>query len=167
MARDFEDIHDLGDLTDGELRDVVRERLSAHNGLDIDDLTITVQQGHVILAGRVGTDGERQMAEQVVSDGLGIQDYQNDIFVDPTRRAESPEDIDEHLEDDDRREGLVLGDRPVGLSPEAEHLADDPDEYLFGTSDVHKATRDGTPWIPPEGPIPEGPTAGGEFGEDH
>jgi hypothetical protein len=167
MARDFEDIHDIGDLTDGELRDVVRERLSAHNGLDIAELTVTVQQGHVILAGRVGTDGERQMAEQVVADGLGISDYQNDIFVDPMRRALSPEDMDEHLEEDDRTEGLVLGDRPVGLSPEAEHLADDPDEYLFGTSDVHKATRDAAPWIPPEGPVPEGPTPGGEFGEDH
>lgn len=167
MARDFEDIHDLGDLNDGELRDVVRERLAAHHGLDIQDLTVTVRQGHVVLEGRVGTDGERQTAEQIVADGLGISDYENGIFVDPTRRATSPEDMDEHLEDDDRTEGLVLGDRPVGLSPEAEHLAADPDEYLFGTSDVHKAIRDGTAWIPPEGPVPEGPTSGGEFGEDH
>jgi len=167
MARDFEDIHDIGDLSDGELRDLVRERISAHNGLDIDDLTVTVRQGRVILEGRVGTDGERQIAEQVVADGLGITDYQNDIFVDPMRRAMSPEDMDEHLEEDDKTEGLVLGDRPVGLSPEAEHLAEDPDEYLFGTSDVGKSTRDGTPWIPPEGPIPEGPSAAGEFGEDH
>src|SRR5215213_1358841 len=122
MARDFEDIHDLDDLSDDELRGLVRERLAAHNALDIDDLTVRVDNGKVILSGRVGTDGERLIAEHVVTDLVGTQDYRNDIFVDPSRRATSPEAVDEHLVDEDRREGLLLGDRAVPLSPEAEHL---------------------------------------------
>src|SRR5579884_4160058 len=66
MARDFEDLHELDDLSDDELRGLVRDHLAAHNALDIDDLTIRVQDGLVILEGRVGTDGERLIAEHVV-----------------------------------------------------------------------------------------------------
>jgi hypothetical protein len=167
MARDFEDIHDLDDLSDGELRGLVREHLMAHNALDIDDLTVSVEKGLVILNGRVGTDGERLIAEHVVTDLIGAQRVQNDIFVDPSRRAESPEAIDDHIADEDRREGLLLGDRAVPLSPEAEHLDEDLDAELYGTTDVQRVVEDGMPWIPPESPTPEGLTGRDEFGEDH
>jgi hypothetical protein len=167
MARDFEDIHDLDDLSDAELRGLVREHLMAHNALDIDDLAINIENGLVILNGRVGTDGERLIAEHVVTDVIGAQRVRNDIFVDPSRRAESPEAIDEHLVDEDRQEGLLLGDRAVPLSPEAEHLEEDLDAELYGSSDVHKVMEDGMPWIPPESPTQEGFTGRNEFGEDH
>jgi len=155
MARDFEDVHDIDNLDDGELRALVREHLAAHNGLDIDDLTVRVQNGKVILEGRVGTDGERQIAEHVATDLVGAP-VQNDIFVDPIRRAESPEAIDEHLVDEDRREGLQLGDRPVSLSPEVEEREESLDADLYGTSDVRTSIADATPWIPPEAPTQEG-----------
>src|SRR5262245_56008285 len=167
MARDFEDVHDIDDLNDGELRELVRQHLAANNTLDIDDFTITVDNGMVVMAGRVGTHQERRVADHRVSDGLGIRSYRNDVFVDPIRRAASPEAIDEHLADESRREGLLLGDRAVPLSPEAEHLVENEDEQLFGTTDVHHAIQDGTSWIPPESPTPEGPAERGEIGEDH
>lgn len=167
MARDFEDLHDLDDLSDDELRGLVREHLAAHKALDIDDLTIRADNGTVILDGRVGTDGERLIAEHVVTDLIGAQKVRNNIFVDPARRAVSPEAIDEHLVDEDAREGLLLGDKPVPLDPEAESLADDIDHELYGTTDVGHAIQDGTAWIPPESPTPEGFTERGEFGEDH
>src|SRR5579864_331172 len=97
MARDFEDIHDLDDLSDSELRDLVQERLASHNALDIDELEITVHNGTVFLDGRVGTDEERQIADHVVSDVLGIESYENGIFVDPVRRATSSDDVEELL----------------------------------------------------------------------
>ncbi|MDB4878007.1 MAG: transport-associated protein [Gemmatimonadetes bacterium] len=156
MARDFEDIHDIDDLDDRELRDLVREHLAAHNALDIDDLTIQVKDGTVILEGRVGTDGERQIAEHVVTDTLGIEKYENNIFVDQTRRATSPEAVDEDIVEDDRTEGLLLGDRAVPLSPEVDEVTDDLDAELYGTTDVRKAVEEGTAWIPPESPTPEG-----------
>jgi len=167
MARDFEDINNLDDLNDDELRGLVREHLAAHNALDIDDLTVRVEDGTVILGGRVGTDGERLVAEHVVSDVIGAQKYRNEIFVDPNRRAESPEAVDEHLVDEDRREGLLLGDRPVPLNPEAEHRHEDVDSELYGTTDVGHAIEEGTTWIPPESPTQEGLTGRGELGEDH
>ena len=41
MARDYEDFSNLDQLDDRELRDLVREHLAAHNGLDIDDIAVT------------------------------------------------------------------------------------------------------------------------------
>lgn len=167
MARDFEDIHDLDDLSDGELRDLVRQHLAANNGIDLDDLTVTVDQGVVMLDGRVGTDEERQVAEHVVTDVLGIERYENRIFVDPSRRALTSEDIDEHLAQEDREEGLLLGDKPAPLETTVEYEEDDESARQFGTTDVTKSIEEGVTWIPPESPTPEGLSERGEFGEDH
>jgi len=167
MARDFENINNIDDLSDDELRGLVREHLEAHNALDIDELTVQVENGTVILGGRVGTDGERLIAEHVLTDVVGAERYRNEIFVDPTRRALSPEAIDEHLVDEDRREGLALGDRAVPLSAESDHLEENLDTELYGTTDVQRAIEDGAAWIPPESPTQEGFTGRGEIGEDH
>ncbi|MDB4908724.1 MAG: transport-associated protein [Gemmatimonadetes bacterium] len=156
MARDFEDIHDLESLNDVELRELVRTHLAAHNGLDVDDFSVRIDDGVVVLAGRVGTEGERRIAEHVVTDSLGVMEVRNELVVDPIRRAESPLDIDEHLAEEERTEGLQLGDRPVSFSPESEHLADGFDEESEGTTDVLHAIENGQPWIPPESPTQEG-----------
>ena len=167
MARDFEDLNGIDDLNDDELRGLVRDHLAAHNGLDIDDFTVDVQNGLVILNGRVGTDGERLVAEHVVTDLVGAQRCQNNVFVDPTRRATNPEAVDEHLANEDRMDGLLLGDKPVPMEPETETVHGDLDGELYGTRDVGRAIQDGTPWIPPESPTQEGLTGRNEFGEDH
>jgi hypothetical protein len=168
MARDFEDINDLDDLSDDELRGIVREHLQANNAIDIDDITVRVENGVIVLGGRVGTDGEKLIAEHVVTDVLGAEEVRNEIFVDANRRAESPAAADESLVDDDRREGLLLGDRAVPLSPETEGVQDDLDHELYGTTDVGHAISDGTAWIPPESPTPEGfLNERNASGEDH
>ena len=170
MASDFENIHDVEDLDDRELTDVVRSHLRAHNGLDADYITVKVESGAVTLEGRVGTDYERRVAEHLLTDVLGLADVKNDLVVQAIHRAESPLDIEEHVVDEERTEGLLLGDRAVPLSAESELVEEDLDSRLLGTSDVGKAIADGTPWIPPESPTQEGleGTAGGSTpGEDH
>jgi hypothetical protein len=162
---DFENLHSISDLSDRELRDVVRSHLRAHNGLDADYITVQVQDGVVTLEGRVGTDVERRVAERVLTDVLGIQHVENSLVVQAIHRAESPMDIDDHLVDEERTEGLLLGDRAVPLSPEAEHLEENLDARLGGTTDMSKAIEEGTAWIPPESPTPEG-MDGGMSGED-
>ncbi|MDB4885623.1 MAG: transport-associated protein [Gemmatimonadetes bacterium] len=156
MAHDYEDIHNIDSLDDRELRDLVREQLAGHGALDIDDITVRVAEGQVVLSGRVGTEGERRVAEHVLTDVLGIQDFTNDLVIDPLRRAISPLDIDEHLADEDSRAGTLLGDRAVPLNDESEHLADAPDSELSGTTDVQSAIERGIGWNPPESPTPEG-----------
>jgi hypothetical protein len=170
MARDFEDVNDLDDLSDEELRGLVREHLASDSALDIDDLTINVEDGHVRLDGRVGTDEERRIAEHIVTDVLGIEDYENNIFVDPLRRAMNSEAADDNVAEEEATEGRLLGDRPVGISPESETKVEDLDAELYGTTDVGHAIEEGTAWIPPEAPTPEGypgQDERGEFGEDH
>ena len=48
--RDYENIHDIDELDDRELRDLVREQLAAHTALDVDDITVTASAGSVTLA---------------------------------------------------------------------------------------------------------------------
>lgn len=169
MARDFEDVHDLGDLNDGELKDLVRTHLRAHNGIDPDDISVRVADGAVVLEGRVGTEAERRIAEHVLTDVVGIVTVQNNLVVDALRRAESPLDIDEHLAEEEKNDGLLLGDRAVPFTTESEHLEEDLDARLYGTSDVGKAIGEGTAWNPPESPTQEGldESTGSTSGEDH
>jgi hypothetical protein len=169
MARDFENMDDLDDLSDRELRDLIVTHLRDTNAIDADDIVVHVTDGRVSLEGRVGTDAERRIAEHVISDVIGIVEFDNAIVVDPMRRAESSEDIEDHTVQEEQAEGVLLGDRPVPLSPEAEHLDEDLDARLWGTSDVGKAIEEGTPWNPPTAPTPEGleGSEGPQPGEDH
>lgn len=161
MTHDFEDIDNLDDLSDAELRRLVRDRLGEHRGLDTRDITVEVHDRVVELSGRVGTDGERRIAERVITDVIGIPTVQNDLVVDSLRRAESPEAADDSLADEEDHAGLQLGDHELPLSPEAAHLEEDLDGRLFGTSDVGNAIQNGTAWIPPTTPTQEG-IGGGE-----
>lgn len=170
MARDFEDLHDLDDLSDDEIRELVRSHLREHRAIDDADVAVAVEDGVVRLEGRVGTEEERRVAEHIVTDVLGVEQVENALLVDAIRRAESPEAVDDHLLSEEAHEGLLLGDRPVPLSPEAEHRSEELDDELrtFGSTDVQQTIEKAVPWIPPERPTPEG--LGGEppaRGEDH
>jgi hypothetical protein len=171
MAHDYEDVDDVDDLSDDELRGLVRERLAEHRALDIRDISVAVHDGVVALNGRVGTEGERRVAEHILTDVVGIDTVRNNLVVDALRRAESPEAVDEHLVDEDEHSGLLLGDRPAPLSPEADHLEEDLDARLFGTTDVRNAVENGTAWNPPTVPTQEGVEGYGatpaDEGEDH
>jgi hypothetical protein len=87
------------------------------------------------------------------------------------RRAESPLDIDDHLADEERRAGTLLGEVALPLSDESRHLADSADEDLGGTTDYEQAMTDGMTWNPPDGPTPEGMSGSDagpeEMGEHH
>ena len=155
MAQDFEDIRDTDDLSDGELRALVRDRLDEQLAFDPDDVDISVRDRVVKLSGRVGTEEELRIVEHVVTDVVGLN-IVNELVVDPIRRAESPIAIDEHLADEDAHEGLLLGDRARPENPEAEHLQENLRAELFGTTDVQEAIEGAIPWIPPESPTPEG-----------
>ncbi len=129
----------------------MRDEFDAQLAFDPDDVDVSVTSGVVRLAGRVGTEEELRIVERVVTDLVGVNRIKSELVVDPLRRAESPEAIDEHLVDEEMR-----GDTPRGEDPEAEHLQENIRSELFGTSDVQEAIEGGIPWNPPEGPTPEG-----------
>ena len=156
MEKDYEDIREIDLLSDNELRALVRDELEMQLAFDPDDVDVSVRSGVVRLSGRVGTEEELRIVEHVVTDIVGVDKVKNELFVDPIRRAESPEAIDEHLVDEELHEGLLLGDVPRPEDPEAEHLHENTRAELFGTTDVREATEGGIPWNPPDGPTPEG-----------
>jgi hypothetical protein len=156
VEKDYEDIREIDRLTDNELRALVRDELEMQLAFDPDDVEVSVSSGVVRLSGRVGTEEELRIVDHVVTDVVGLNNLKNELVVDPIRRAESPEAIDEHLVDEELHEGLLLGDIPRPEDPEAEHLHENIRAELFGTTDVQQATEGGIPWNPPEGPTPEG-----------
>ena len=173
MARDYEDFSSIDDLDDDELRQLVRDRLADHPDIDPDDITVEVSDGTVRLEGRVGTEAELRIAEHVVTDLVGAGDVENGIVVDPVRRADTPIDIEDHLEAERATAGTLLGEMPPQESDEVHEARgdEDLDERMFGTTDVQDAIAHGTSYIPPETPTPEGlrgTDAGpGELAEDH
>lgn len=156
MEKDYEDISAIDELSDNELRALVRDTFDRQVAFDPDDVEISVRSGVVTLAGRIGTEEEFRVIERVVTDLVGLKNLRNNMVVDPIRRAESPAAIDEHLVDEEMTEGLLLGDRPRPEDPEAEHLHEDLRSELFGTTDVQSSIANAVPWNPPEGPTPEG-----------
>ncbi|HET6760805.1 MAG TPA: BON domain-containing protein [Gemmatimonadaceae bacterium] len=156
MEKDYENTSDRDNLTDNELRALVRDEFEAQLAFDPDDVDVSVSSGVVRVSGRVGTEAELRIVERVVRDLVGLDNMKNELVVDPIRRAESPEAIDEHVVDEELHEGLLLGDRPRPENPEAEHLHENIRSELFGTTDVQEAISGAIPWNPPDGPTPEG-----------
>ena len=158
MAQDFENVFDLDDLSDAELRGLVRDQLAQDDALNVDGILVHVTDGYVTLSGRVGTEGEKQIADHILSDVIGLETFSNDIFVDPVRRDEEPEAADEAVaRAAARREDSLLGGRDLSATDdEAQRATDNDDASLFGSRDIERVMENGVPWIPPDEPTPEG-----------
>ena len=155
MPRDYENLHDIGDMGDQEIEDLVVQELREYPDLDVDDLDVRVEGGFLTLGGRVGTEQELQVVSQVVTDVLGIQNYSNEIVIDEVRRGQMPEAADEEVARDAE---IVpqLGAAAEETSDTAEHLLEHLDEELYSTHDLGKAIQDGLNYEPPDRPIQEG-----------
>jgi hypothetical protein len=160
VAEDFDNSDDVQNLSDDELKRYLLDEFRSRNAFDVDDITIEVNDGRVTLTGRVGTETELRIIDHVMTDVVTVKSVDNQLVVDEIRRATSPEAIDEHIADEEEHGGLLLGDVPRPLNPEAEHLADMGSDDSEGTHDAHESVERGEPWIPPESPTPEG--VGGE-----
>jgi hypothetical protein len=173
MARDYEDFSSIDDLSDEELRDLVRDRLAEHPTLDIDEIVVRVEDGTVRLEGRVGTEAELRIADHVLTDMVGVGSFDNQLLVDANARDETPLDVEEHLEQERETAGTLIGEIPPQETDEVFQARgdEDLDQRMFGTTNYQDAVAHGTAYIPPESPTPEGirgTDAGpSEYGEDH
>ena len=82
MASDYEDLYDIDNMSDGELRKLVLQELHEHPEIDVDRIEVSVQDGEVRIAGRVGTEQEVQQIEDVLADLLGASDIHNELVID-------------------------------------------------------------------------------------
>lgn len=173
MARDYEDFSSIDDLDDDELRQLVRDRLGEQTDIDLDDISVIVEQGTVRLEGRVGTEDELRIAEHVLTDVVGVVDYDNALVVDALQRVETSTDVEDHLVEEAGSAGSVFGEMPPQMSDEDALARDDEnlEARMYGTTNVQDAIAHGVPYTPPESPTAEGlrgTDAGpGEYGEDH
>lgn len=155
MARDYEDMNDIESLTDDALRALVKQQLDENQDVDVDRVDLTVSEGRVILAGRVGTESEFQIIEHMLADVIGVRTVENGLVVDELVRAEQPEAADEANEMVYGGGGSAHGgaDR---TEDSAEHLLNDTAADQRGTDDVGEAVERGQSYNPPDSPVQEG-----------
>jgi hypothetical protein len=158
MTSDDRDIFDAQNLSDTELRQVIREQLREAPEIDDGWVEVEVDAGHVRLSGQLGTDGEVQLSEKLVMELVGADQLTNELTVGAQHREERPLDPDEaELRADDE----LGGDRPQ--SDTAAHLQEDLEAESFGTQDMQQAIQEGPTYEPPHRPRPDGYRSG----EDH
>ncbi|MDQ3389520.1 MAG: BON domain-containing protein, partial [Gemmatimonadota bacterium] len=121
--RDFGGIFHLEDMSDAELRQLIVQQLREYPNLDAGWIDISVEDGFVTLSGRVGTDGELQVAEKVIAEVLGIESYSNELIVSEHHRPDLPEAIDDSLAVEDELDDQLGGDNSQ-QSDTAAHLSE-------------------------------------------
>jgi hypothetical protein len=155
MRDDYEDLFDVSDMDDGELRELIRQQLTEHTLIDADDVEVAVTDGQVLLRGRVGTEYEYQAVEHVLTDVIGLQAVNNELVVDELRREEQPEAADDARVARLEAEGGQRGGANR-TEDSAEHLMRDTSGELRGTSNMGNAIERGFSYNPPTEPGQEG-----------
>jgi len=155
MPGDYEDLYDLENLDDDELASLILEELGEYPEIDPDAIDVDVQDGFVTLTGRVGTEYELQVVEQVLSDVLGIANYSNELVVDELARIEYLAGADDAVAEDEEIEAQY-GEEGRRTEPAAEHLLEDVAGQAYGTHDYQRALETGETYEAPDRPIQEG-----------
>jgi hypothetical protein len=149
------DIFDFSGMTDDELYDVVVQELREHPEVDSEWVEVQVKDGHVTLSGRVGSDSEISVAEQVVTEILGLTEFTNELMVDELHRGETPEAADDAVAQD-LEMGSQYGETNENQSDTAAHLVEDLEAQTYGTHSLSDAVNDGAAYSPPDRPTGEG-----------
>ncbi len=151
---DYEGSVNLDQMTDEDVCDLVQERLKEDEEFDADNVEVSISDGRLVVDGRVGTEGERQYVDQVLS-ALGATDFENNVVVDELRRGERSEAADiAHMEDVANQ--APLGESAKSASDTADHRLGEEAPELYGTQDMKKAIQEGDTYNPPTGPVQEG-----------
>jgi osmotically-inducible protein OsmY len=103
-------------LPDADVRDDAMQTTAANNALTAnvtvpDGVEATALDGNVMLTGTVGYGQERAAAERAVSGLIGLRNVRNDIEI--SYDAESPVDVDLHVQEALERSALVPDDSDV------------------------------------------------------
>ena len=83
---------DLKSMSDEEILETIQEEFEEDGRLPMNYLDIEVVDGGVTINGRVSSEEELQIVDEVLSDVLGVKDYNNKVWVDETLSYEDPDD---------------------------------------------------------------------------
>ena len=103
------------ELTDEEMVEFILENLEEDGRVRTDYLDLECVNGRPILAGRVASDEELALIDEILNDVLNIHNYENTVWVDDTLAFEGGEEEEEEegpgrpsLEDDNE----ITGEEP-------------------------------------------------------
>ncbi len=82
----------LSNMTDEEILESVQEGFADDGRLNMNYIDIEVIDGSITLNGRVSSDEELEIIDEVMEDNLQIGDYNNKIWVDETLLADESDD---------------------------------------------------------------------------
>ena len=157
MAHEYDDLYDLSNLDDTEIKDLVLQELREVPDIDAELVEVNVEQGVVRLSGRVGTEQEVQTVEQVVTDVIGIERVNNELVVDEVVRGQRSEAADEAFaEEREAAPQFSIGTGIINTSDTAQHLVEDVEADQFGTHNPQEAIERGTAYEPPDRPGQQG-----------
>ena len=84
-------------LSDEELVEMIVEHFEEDGRLRMDVLQVDAHQGRPAIRGRVRSDEEIQIIDEILNDVLDIHEYDNNVWVDDSLAFETP---DEESDDD-------------------------------------------------------------------
>lgn len=156
MAQDFDELFfDFDNMSDDEIYGVVMQHLREYPNLDVGWMDVAVRDGFVTLSGRVGTDSEKQVAEKVVAEVLGIAEFSNELVVNESVRGQVPEAADDAIAYEQEMQDQLGGGVP-NQSDTAAHIVENIETQMYGTHDMQEAIEEGAPYVPPDRPIADG-----------
>lgn len=155
MPGDYENLYNLENLSDDELRELVYQQFREIPEIDPDLVDVQVEDGAVRLGGRVGTEQELQQIEAVLTDILGVNNVRNELVIDELTRGERSEAADDAVAEDLNNDPQA-GTGARRTEDSARHLMGDLAADSFGTHDPQQAIQDGTAYEPPDRPVQEG-----------
>lgn len=119
------------DLSDDEIVDSIYEHFEEDGRVKTDFIEIECHDGKVMMNGRVASDEESQIAQEIIADILSITDIENHLWVDDTLVFEN-----------------------IVEAPEVAEVSENDKEY-DGTEDPVEASQSGLSYTPPDKPLPE------------
>jgi DnaK suppressor protein len=122
---------DIGDLSDEEVEDYLREHLRDDGRVDTDELRLAYHAGVVTLDGALPSEEQHQMVRQYVTDFARVQEVVDRLVIEPLV-----------WEREDRT------DRPEAEEPSSGTLAGTMERLV-------ESDQENRPYDPPDGPVRE------------
>jgi len=95
---------DIRDLSEDEIIELITETFEEDGRIRMDTIELECVRGKPILTGRVASDEELQIIGEILTDALGIQAYENNVWVDDTlafvRTEEAKDNVSLNMEED-------------------------------------------------------------------
>jgi hypothetical protein len=79
-------------MTDDEILETIQETFEEDGRLSLHYIDIEVVDKSITLTGRVTSEDELQIIDELLTETLGLEDVKNKVWVDETLTYEDPED---------------------------------------------------------------------------